>query len=419
MKDLERKESDIIFNIEDCASFLNLQKNELQSLIAILNIFAQMPETSEKFYFFNVKFHQFVAANTGLFVTFKKNMFEKIYFDPILKNEDNQDVHEIASCMRCGQEYLRGFKSRSKDRLVRYKDDTKANELVKDLFAFNIEDIAEEEFDKLTQKQAEEDGIEESLQKFCLNCNKFFAASTEKCDICNEKTTKVLEVVAKSEEFGESKCIRCGTKRVTPFKMGVDAAQSALTMAMYPELLSEKEARKLITFADSRKDAAYFPIAIEERFNVFYRRAHIYRLISTEKLRLDKIGEYFLDERDPKEFELQVTKELFRIDKRIDLEAASLIYLDFDKKEKLLKSQVNAIFNNSTLVDFVSDLINAYRIAGSNVFEKISTSSLNNDISYIRIKDKRFTNFQHKSDEQESILIYDKKMLLQYYMINI
>ena len=407
MKDLERKESDIIFNMHDCANFLSLQKNELQSLIAILNIFAQMPETSERFDFFNVKFHQFVAANTGLFVTFKRNMFENIYFDPILKNEENHDVHEVASCMRCGQEYLRGF--RSTDRLVRYKDDSKANELVKDLFAFNIEDIAEEEFEKLIQKQAEEDGIEESLQKFCLNCNKFFTSTTETCDLCNEKTTKVLEIVAKSAEFGESKCVRCGTKRVTPFKMGVDAVQSALTMAMYPELLSDKEARKLITFADSRKDAAYFPIAIEERFNVFYRRAHIYRLISDEKLRLDKISEYFLDERYPTEFELQVSKELFRIDKRIDLEASSLIYLDFDKKEKLLKSQVNTIFENSTLVDFVSDLINSYRTAGSNVFEKISTSRLNNDISYTRIKDKRLTNLQQKNDEQENVLIYDQK----------
>jgi len=406
MKDLERNESDIIFNIQDCATFLNLPDNELQSLIAILNIFAQMPETSERFDFFNVKFHQFVAANTGLFITFNKNKFENIYFDPIMKNEDNKNVYELASCMRCGQEYLRGF--RSSDKLVRYKDDTKVNELVKDLFAFNIEDIDEEEFEKLMQKQAEDDGIQESLQKFCLNCNKFFPSTTEKCDLCNTPTKKVLEIVAKSEEFGESKCIRCSTKRVTPFKMGVDAVQSALTLAMYPELLSDKDARKLITFADSRKDAAYFPIAIEDRFNIFYRRAHIFRRISDNKLRLDKISEYFLDEQDPKEFELQVTKELFRIDKRIDLEAASLIYLDFEKKEQLLKSDIHTIFNNSTLVDFVSDLVNAYRTAGSNVFHKISTSSLNNDITYTRIKDKRFTNLETRSDE-EDILIYDNK----------
>ena len=406
MKNLEQNESDIIFNMQDCATFLNIPKNELQSLVAILNIFAQIPETSKRFDFFNVKFHQFVAANTGLFVTFKRNKFENIYFDPILQNEDSKDVHEIASCMRCGQEYLRGF--RSTDKLVRYKDDIKATELVKDLFAFNIEDIDEKEFEKLIHKQAEEDGIKASLRKFCLNCNKFFPNTIDKCDLCSEPTKKVLEIVAKSEEFGESKCIRCGAKRVTPFKMGVDAVQSALIMAMYPELLAEKEARKLITFADSRKDAAFFPIALENRFNIFYRRAQIYRSISEEKLRLDKIGEYFLDERDPKEFELQVTKELFRIDKRIDLEASSLIYLDFEKKEKLMRSDLNRIFKKCTIVDFVADLINSYRIAGNNVFHKINTASLNKDISYIRIKNKKFTNLKQRSDE-EDILIYDNK----------
>ena len=265
LKELEEKQKNIIFNIDELSKYLNIHFDETLSLVAILNFLSQM---FNDFEFFKVKFHNFVSANTGLFVTFTKNKIDEIYFDPITKTEDEKQVYEIASCMRCGQEYIRGFKPSGGNKLSRYRDDKKSNELNKDLFAFNIDDINKDNFEKIITRQHDEFGIADSLQKFCLECNSFHSIDNKNCTNCNNELVTTLLLHSKSDEFGESECIRCGTKRVTPFKMGNDAVQSALTMSIYKGLLYKDENRKLITFADSRKDASYFPIALENSFNL-------------------------------------------------------------------------------------------------------------------------------------------------------
>ena len=167
---LDTNEKKLIFTLEQLAESLELDIDETTSFVAILNLLSQMK--NEKFDFFRVKFHQFISANTGLFITFKNNEPNKIFFDPIHKDNENEEVYEMASCMRCGQEYLRGFKHFNK--LQRYKDDKKANEFNKDLFAYNIEDINNEDLVDVVKKQekvGEKKG--DTLNKFCFKCNIF------------------------------------------------------------------------------------------------------------------------------------------------------------------------------------------------------------------------------------------------------
>ncbi|MDZ7818560.1 MAG: hypothetical protein U5K55_08050 [Aliarcobacter sp.] len=98
----------------------------------------------------------------------------------------------------------------------------------------------------------------ETLNKFCFKCNMFHHIDSQICS-CGNKLTKIVWLQNKSDEFGESECIRCGTKRVTPFKMGNEAMQSIIAMVIYQKLLYKEENRRLITFADSRKRFCFFP----------------------------------------------------------------------------------------------------------------------------------------------------------------
>ncbi len=407
LKELEKKEGNIIFNIRELSNFIELEYSETLSLVAILNFFAQK---FEDFEFFKVKFHQFVSANSGLFVTFSNNKIDKIFFDPIGMTNEKENAYEIASCMRCGQEHMRGFKQGS--RLSRYKDDKKSNEFNKDLFAFNIEDIEQKNFSKIIEKQEKDFGILDSLEKFCIKCNKFYPLSNKKCSNCNIELKTTLLLHNKADKFGESECVRCGTKRVTPFKMGNDAVQSALTMSIYKGLLYKEENRKLITFADSRKDSAYFPIALENSFHKFYARSRLYNLIKDRDFSFDKIESYTKDENNHDKLELLLLFEIFRIDKRIDLEASGLIKLDFEKKDDL---QDLGSLQNCTIIDFVLDFINSYRLGGINLFKKISTSILNDEFGYTRIDKKLFTNSIIESKDNENILIYGKNISSKLY----
>lgn len=407
---LDTNEKKLIFTLEQLAESLELDIDETTSFVAILNLLSQMK--NEKFDFFRVKFHQFISANTGLFITFKNNEPNKIFFDPIHKDNENEEVYEMASCMRCGQEYLRGFKHFNK--LQRYKDDKKANEFNKDLFAYNIEDINNEDLVDVVKKQekvGEKKG--DTLNKFCFKCNIFHHIDSSVCS-CGNKLTKIAWLQNKSDELGESECIRCGTKRVTPFKMGNEAMQSIIAMVIYQKLLYKEENRRLITFADSRKDSAFFPIAMKRNFDVFKSRADIYRLLKDKKMRLDSISDFVLDEKDNKTIENIILSELFRIDKRIDLEATGLITLDFNKKDKLSENKL-PYFNNCTILDFVEDLVNSYRLSGKNIFYKLNSSSFNEDFDYMRIQDTKFTNLCFEDGENENILVYGKNLFSKLF----
>jgi len=407
LKKLEEQNGSIIFSIGELAKEIELNYNETLSLVAALNLFSQR---FDDFEFFKIKFHQFVSANSGLFVTFSNNKVNKILFDPAQKTDQNEHVYELAACMRCGQEYIRGFKHGGK--LSRYKDDKKANEYNKDLFAINIEDIPEENFSKIIKKQEKDYGITESLAKFCVKCNKFYSEDQIHCTICGERNKTTLLLHNKSDEFGESECIRCGTKRVTPFKMGNDAIQSALTLSIYKKLLNKDNGRRLITFADSRKDSAYFPIALENNFDRFYSRSRLYYLIKERTFSFDKIESYAKDEKNNEKIELQLLMEIFRIDKRIDLEASGLIELDLEKKERIKNLDC---FQNCTILDYTLDFINSYRLAGINIFKKIDTSILNSKVGYTRIEKRSFTNSIEQSNDNENILIYGGNISSKLY----
>lgn len=406
IKQLDEDGKKLIFNFDELSRILELNFEDTNSFFAILNFFSQYKNS--EFEFFRVKFHQFIAANTGLFASFNNdNKVENIYFEPQLKDNKNNEIYELASCMRCGQEYLRGFKDKNK--LKRYKDDEKENEFNKDLIAFNISDVDSENIEKIVKNEKNKG---ETLFSFCFKCNMFHSKDTKKC-ICGNIAINTVLLRNNGDELGESECIRCGTKRVTPFKMGNDAMQSIIAMGIYQKLLYKEGSRRLITFADSRKDSAFFPIAMKKNFDTFKLRADIFRLIkNNEFMRLDSIQDFVLDEKNNKELELQIMLELFRIDKRIDLEATGLIALEFDKN-KLDKEFSD--FKNCTLVNFIEDLVNSYRLAGKNLFYKMKASIINADYDYIRIKDIKFTNLAKEDSENENILIYGKNLFSKLF----
>ena len=131
-------------------------------------------------------------------------------------------------------------------------------------------------------------------------------------------------------------------------------------------------------------------------------------------MRLDSISDFVLDETENKTIENIILSELFRIDKRIDLEATGLISLDFDKKEKLCQTNL-PYFNNCTVLDFVEDLINSYRLSGKNIFYKLNTSTFNEDFDYMRIQNTKFTNLDFEDGENENILVYGKNLFSKLF----
>ena len=195
---------------------------------------------------------------------------------------------------------------------------------------------------KKQEKVGEKKG--DTLNKFCFKCNIFHHIDSSVCS-CGNKLTKIAWLQNKSDELGESECIRCGTKRVTPFKMGNEAMQSIIAMVIYQKLLYKEENRRLITFADSRKDSAFFPIAMKRNFDIFKSRADIYRLLKDKKMRLDSISDFVLDETENKTIENIAS--CWRLEAK--LEDNNKYFYFYDEVQDILDNKKLVKTENSTI----------------------------------------------------------------------
>lgn len=97
-------------NFEDCAKQLvgadTPSDEERQHIIALVNIAVWARPDTESLPLLPARYHLFVRAPEGIFVSFHPE--PRIFLERREQTEDGYSVFELASCRRCGQEYLVG-----------------------------------------------------------------------------------------------------------------------------------------------------------------------------------------------------------------------------------------------------------------------------------------------------------------------
>lgn len=278
--------------------------------------------------------------------------------------ECDSHVFELATCVRCGIAYIVAEKRRERDAEGDYRYRltlqqgliaTENRALAYYVLADHLPEVNEDELEDVDS--AESDAWQ--FHTLCLHCGAIVPKGEARYCRCDAPTRIVREAPFDGTEQEKMYCPHCATRSrgvVYRFLTGQDAPVSVLATTLYTELPADEseemrdlpgQGRKLLMFADSRQDAAFFAPYLERTFRNVVRRRLIYQAMQAtpiedrddltmkdvaERLRMksEEAGLFSLrDSRATKMTEVRkwLMREMVAVDRYQSLEGLGLLQL--------------------------------------------------------------------------------------------
>ncbi|MDD4207898.1 MAG: DEAD/DEAH box helicase [Mesotoga sp.] len=278
------------------------QEKKLVSLVALAN---RIRRSRENLSLLHARYHLFIKTLEGAFISFypeKRLFLEKHNY--VSYNSKQYPVFEAAICQNCGQLYLVGHTV--DDKLVQSEITSTDDNASLEYYMLITEDQNE-----LLSDEDEIEGAEEASDneyRLCVKCGSIQKSDllTDKCDCGSQYKIKVRK--AKTTDGEVHKCLRCGRTNtkysvVRRLIVGDESATSVLATSLYrhcQEIKSEPiekdgeefvsygpkqkpmhTTRRLLTFSDSRQDAAFFSTYLDDSYSQILRKRIITEVLKT------------------------------------------------------------------------------------------------------------------------------------------
>ena len=372
---------------ENCVKQLFETENpssiQRQALISLVNIAAWARPDKKSSPLLPARYHLFVRAPEGIFVSFYPE--PRIFLERREKTEEGYAVFDLASCRRCGQEYLVGDIVEEKLKHSFSEMDTPRKNRY---FLLWKEETQLEEDEDEEVAVPEEIAKKGKIWKLCIKCGAVWEENDVfTCNCGHESSTirTLIEIIPKNGIL--NKCYLCGLRSINivrEFIFQQDAPAAVLATILFQNLKKKKQKeKKILAFSDSRQDAAFFAPYLDCTYKrILFRRLIIevlqqnqsvkdYRLLTlcddVLKLAEEKyLFDLSMDEKEKKkEIWGWILQEFCALDRRICLEGVGLLsFLPIPPKEwkpidNLSKSPWNLSENES--IALYQILINTLR----------------------------------------------------------
>jgi len=279
-------------NIQECVKYLveksNPSEEEYHQIISLINILVWTRLDNESLPLLPARYHLFVRAPEGIFVSFYPE--PKIFLERREQIDEGYPVFEIASCRRCGQEYLVGD---IKDGKLRHSSSEIDTPKKNRYFLLCQEDIELEEDEDQKVAMPKEIAEKGEKWKLCVKCGSIWKDKPT-CDCCHERDTVRTLIEINPKDANLNKCYLCGLSSINivrEFIFQKDAPAAVLTTALYQNLQKEHvKERKILIFSDSRQDAAFFAPYLD-----FTYRRILFRRLIVKALDGNQSGDYRLN----------------------------------------------------------------------------------------------------------------------------
>lgn len=327
--------------------------NSLSLLPARYHVFARALEGA--FCCLNVPAHQGLEGNpTRLFLT---------------RHEEcphcNSQVLELSTCVRCGTAYAVGYLTGSRESQSLYlrhlTGQPEGHQGEKAYFLLTGRVVNLDEDEAVATGEAIEEIAEDKSEPYtlCLACGAITPGNGihPRCN-CRQSTLITMQRVDLQGKAELRRCVSCGARSnsgiVYRFLTGQDAPVSVLATALYQTLPASTqpemedlpgEGRKLLTFSDSRQDAAFFAPYLERTYSQVLRRRLILKalvkdpegregqlrlqdLVRRLKSQAEQIGFFTQSQSNDERQKMMATwlmQELIAWDQRISLEGLGLL----------------------------------------------------------------------------------------------
>ena len=260
-----------------------------QALVSLVNVAVWARPYKESLPLLPARYHLFVRAPEGIFMSFFPE--PRVFLERRDETKEGYPVFCVASCRRCGQEYLVGDVVDGKLRHSFSDIDTPRKNRYFLLWKGEVELEEDEDEEVAVPEEIAERG---NTWKLCVKCGAL-SDTTPACSCSREgNTTRTLiEIITKNGAL--NKCYLCGLKSVNvvrEFVFQQDAPAAVLATALFQNLeKKEVRDRKILAFSDSRQDAAFFAPYLD-----FTYRRILYRRLIVEALRQNRdVKDYRLE----------------------------------------------------------------------------------------------------------------------------
>lgn len=215
----------------------------------------------------NARYHFFVRSLEGAYATFGQP--RKVFLERRSIAEE-QRAFELALCKQCGQHYLVGRRidGQFKEAVRDPGDDNFGVE-----FFLPIDD-------EVSQALEESEQDEGMRYRLCLRCGTITPNNSS--PLCEHNDWIWVELQPNSDTNPDmmKQCRLCGYKGTDPVREvihGNDAPHTVIATALYRNLPSDN--RKILAFADSRQEAAFFAWFLESTYTDIMGRNRFYKIL--------------------------------------------------------------------------------------------------------------------------------------------
>jgi len=269
------------------------EKRANDALIDLVSVAVQARLEADEVPLLPARYHVFTKALEGAFACLNTSGHDDDKADLWLKRREEcpecgGEVQELASCKFCGATYVVGQREPgdlpSHFRLSQIELRPSEQQANRSYFLLGSRTAAVDEDRQVTSDT--ESSLQEATEyTLCTGCGTLARGVPMKCDY--EEAVAQITVNELVVEGGEPprECISCGKQSsrsvLFRFLTGQDAPVSVLATNLYQQLpparTSERRnrpggGRKLLTFADSRQDAAFFAPFMERTYNQLLHR---------------------------------------------------------------------------------------------------------------------------------------------------
>ena len=247
------------------------QQNATSLLIDLLQMCNISDSESSPTPLLSTRYHFFLRSLEGAFISYLPD--KKIFLDR--KKIDDSTLFELAVCRNCGQHYLVGLIKNGK--LVEAIRDPGADDFGAQFFR-PIEDEGENEED---ENETEKDNRKK--YHLCLVCGEI---NKNALHCGHENQLQVIEEDAPKDDDRADQMAKCsvcgynaaGRDPVREIVHGHDGPNAVIATTLYQHLPEGR--KKILAFADSRQDAAFFAWYLEHSYKDLLNRNLILKAIA-------------------------------------------------------------------------------------------------------------------------------------------
>jgi ATP-dependent helicase YprA (DUF1998 family)/uncharacterized C2H2 Zn-finger protein len=345
----------------------------IERLIDLVNLAARARANRESLSLLPARYHVFARALEGAFACLNAHAPEhdRIRHPRFFLHRQEECPHcggqvvELATCVRCGATYVVGRLVNINEREGRThlhhltgQPDDLFGEKAYFLLGEQVEGVDEDEIVAVGEDLSVAEGDLCESYALCLKCGAIAPGNIPDCDCKAESMVVHLQRVDLQGKQRLNRCVSCGSRSngsiIYRFLTGKDAPVAVLATSLYQALPSSDNpdmeylpggGRKLLAFADSRQDAAFFAPYLERTYQRVLRRRLILKTLLEDPngregylwlqdvvIRLQRqaegIGLFTQDQSFDEQQRLMNTwlmQELIAWDRRISLEGLGLL----------------------------------------------------------------------------------------------